>query len=105
MSNTAQNSEFSGPSNMTIAIKEGLIASAISFVMFLLYVGVSTYQDINNALVWSMRWGLLSLFVVVAGVARFATIAFIMPALSKRKSAKADSNVAEIVEKKTFLQK
>jgi branched-chain amino acid transport system permease protein len=105
MSNIAQNSEFSGPSNISIAIKEGLIASAIAFVMFLLYVGVSTYQDINNALVWSMRWGLLSIFVVVAGVARFATIAFIMPALGKRKSANAGSAVAEIVEKKTFLQK
>jgi branched-chain amino acid transport system permease protein len=105
MSNIAQNSEFSGPSNISIAFKEGLIASAIAFVMFLLYVGVSTYQDINNALVWSMRWGLLSIFVVVAGVARFATIAFIMPALGKRKSANAGSAVAEIVEKKTFLQK
>lgn len=104
MSNIAHETKLSSDNRFAVAVKEGLIAAALAFGMFLLYVGIVTYQDINNQLVWGTRWGLLAIFVVVAGLARFLSIAFIHPIFAARK-ASSGSNVAKIVEEKTFVQK
>jgi len=88
---------------MSKAIKEGLFAGVVAFFMFLLFVGIETYQDINNALVWRTRWGLLAIFVIVAAVGRFLTVGFIKPHLDQRKLDKAKSGVLEISDKKSFF--
>ena len=90
---------------MAKAIKEAVIAGVVAFFMFLLYVGIETYQDINNALVWRTRWVLLGVFVGVAAVGRFLTIAVIGPHLNRRKLAKAKSGVLDISDKKSFFHK
>ncbi len=91
------------PGLMATAMKEGLLAGAIAFGMFLLYVGIETYQNIDNRLVWRTRWGLLAIFVLVAAISRFVTVGFIRPHLDRRKLAKAKSGVLEISEDKGFF--
>ncbi|WP_420868458.1 high-affinity branched-chain amino acid ABC transporter permease LivM [Agrobacterium deltaense] len=90
---------------MAAAVKEGLIAGLISFGMFILYVGIVTYQDINNQLIWGTRLGLLAVFVGIAAVGRFLVVGFIKPSLDRRKLAKAKSGVLEISEEKGFFHK
>lgn len=102
MANIASENTSSGPSLMATALKEGLIAGVISFGMFILYVGIVTYQDINNQLIWGTRWGLLATFVAVAAIGRFLMVGFIKPSLDRRKLAKAKSGVLEISEEKGF---
>lgn len=104
MSNVTQDTNLSSENRFAVAVKEGLIAAALAFGMFILYVGIVTYQDINNQLIWGTRWGLLAIFVGVAGVARFLSIAFLHPFFAARKSARG-SNTAKIVSEKTFMQK
>jgi branched-chain amino acid transport system permease protein len=90
---------------MAKAVKEGIFAGVIAFGMFLLFVGIETYQDINNQLVWRTRWGLLAVFVAIAAIGRFLTVGFIKPHLDKRKLAKAKSGVLEISDEKSFFHK
>lgn len=88
---------------MSRALKEALFAGAMAFGLFLLYVGIETYQNINNQLVWRTRWGLLAIFVVVAAVSRFIVVAFVKPHLDKRKLAKAKAGVPEVSDEKGFF--
>ncbi|CDZ34843.1 High-affinity branched-chain amino acid ABC transporter, permease protein [Neorhizobium galegae bv. officinalis] len=97
--------ETGHPNVLAKAVREGIFAGVISFLMFLLFVGVETYQDINNALVWRTRWGLLAIFVLVAAVSRFLTVGFIKPHIDRRKLAKAKSGVLEISEQKSFFHR
>ena len=90
---------------MAKAVKEGIFAGVIAFGMFLLYVGIETYQNIDNQLVWRTRWGLLAIFVVVAAVGRFLTVAFFKPMVDRRKLAKAKTGVLEISDDKGFFHK
>jgi branched-chain amino acid transport system permease protein len=90
---------------MAKAVKEGVFAGAIAFFMFLIFVGIETYQDINNQLVWRTRWGLLAVFVAVAAIGRFVTVGFIKPHVDRRKLAKAKSGVLEISDEKSFFHK
>ncbi|MBW9071858.1 high-affinity branched-chain amino acid ABC transporter permease LivM [Agrobacterium deltaense] len=105
MTNIASDNAASSPSLMAAAVKEGLIAGLISFGMFILYVGIVTYQDINNQLIWGTRLGLLAVFVGIAAVGRFLVVGFIKPSLDRRKLAKAKSGVLEISEEKGFFHK
>ncbi|MBW6421389.1 high-affinity branched-chain amino acid ABC transporter permease LivM [Rhizobium sp. XQZ8] len=90
---------------MAKAVKEGIFAGFIAFGMFLLYVGIETYQNIDNQLVWRTRWGLLAVFVVVAAIGRFLTVAFFKPMVDRRKLAKAKTGVLEISSEKSFFHK
>ncbi len=87
------------------AFKEALFAGAMAFGLFILYVGIETYQNINNQLVWRTRWELLAIFVAVAAVSRFIVVAFVMPHLDKRKLAKAKAGVPDISEDKGFFHR
>lgn len=91
------------PNPMARALKEALFAGAVAFGMFLLYVGIETYQNISNELVWRTRWSLLLAFVLVAAASRFVVVGFIQPHLDRRKLAKAKSGVLEISEEKGFF--
>ena len=105
MANITSEKDNSGQSLMAQALKEGLLAGVVSLGMFVLYVGIVTYQDINNQLIWGTRWGLLAIFVAIAAVGRFLVVGFIKPHLDSRKLAKAKSGVLEISEDKGFLRK
>lgn len=67
-------------------IKEGIFAGVVSFGMFLLYIGISTEQNIHNELVYRFRWGALAAFVLIAAVGRFLVVAVIQPWLAERKA-------------------
>ena len=74
---------------MAKAVKEALFAGVMALGLFSLYVGIETYQNINNQLVWRTRWGGLAAFVIIAAVSRFLVVGFIKPHLDGRKRAKA----------------
>ncbi|WJH40644.1 high-affinity branched-chain amino acid ABC transporter permease LivM [Aliirhizobium terrae] len=97
--------EKNEPGLMAKAVKEGVFAGLIAFGMFLLFVGIETYQDINNQLVWRTRWGLLGIFVAIAAIGRFLTVGFIKPHIDRRKLSKAKSGVLEISDQKSFFHK
>lgn len=101
----AYTAENNSSSLMAKAVKEGIFAGVIAFGMFLLFVGIETYQDINNQLTWRTRWGLLAVFVAVAAIGRFLTVGFIKPHLDKRKLAKAKSGVLDISTDKSFFHR
>lgn len=88
---------------MAKAIKEGLFAGVLAFGMFLLYVGIETYQNIDNRLVWRTRWGLLAVFVIIAAVSRFLLVGFIKPNIDRRKLAKAKAGIPEVSAEKSFF--
>ena len=100
-----QSSASADTNVMGKAVKEALFAGAVAFGMFLLYVGIETYQNINNQLVWRTRWSLLAIFVVIAAVSRFLVVGFIKPHLDRRKLAKTKSGILEISDEKSFFHK
>ena len=67
-------------------IREGLFAGVISLGMFILYIGILTYQDIHNALVYKFRFGLLATFVIIAAVGRFLIVTIAQPWFAARKA-------------------
>ena len=73
--------------NLTVkALKEGAFAGFIAFLMFVLYVGLKTDQNIRNELIVVPRWGLLAIFVAIAAVGRFLMTAYIGPWRAQRKA-------------------
>ncbi|MBP1846329.1 branched-chain amino acid transport system permease protein [Rhizobium petrolearium] len=98
-------SENTSSGLMVKAVREGIFAGVIALGMFILYVGIETYQDIDNRLVWRTRWGLLAIFVAVAAIGRFLMVGVIKPHLDRRKLAKAKSGILEISEEKSFFHR
>lgn len=93
------------PSNLFgRAVKEGIFAGAVAFGMFLLFVGIKTDQNISNELIWYTRWGLLAVFVAVAGVGRFLMVAVFAPWFAERKMNRAKAADADIDAKPTFFK-
>ncbi|MGV8938117.1 MAG: high-affinity branched-chain amino acid ABC transporter permease LivM [Allorhizobium sp.] len=88
---------------MVKALKEGLFAGVIALGMFSLYVGIKTDQDINNALIWYPRWGLLAIFVAIAAIGRFLIVAFFGPWNAARKETKAKLPTRDVDAKPSFF--
>ncbi|MDO1582146.1 high-affinity branched-chain amino acid ABC transporter permease LivM [Rhizobium oryzicola] len=93
------------PGLMAKALKEGIFAGVLALGMFLLYVGIKTDQNINNELIWYPRWGLLAIFVLVAGIGRFLIVGFVAPHINQRRLAKAKAGIPEVSEDKGFFRK
>ncbi|MGF0540322.1 high-affinity branched-chain amino acid ABC transporter permease LivM [Agrobacterium sp. ES01] len=100
-----ENVETRPSGSVARGLKEGLIAGAVALGMFILFVGIKTDQDINNALVWYPRWGLLAIFVAVAAIGRFAVVAYFQPWRADRASRKAKLPVREIEAEPSFFHK
>jgi branched-chain amino acid transport system permease protein len=105
MSNANSPATDAAPGLMAKALREGLFAGLLAFGMFLLYVGVETYQNIDNALVWRMRWGLLAVFVAIAAIGRFLVVGFIRPNIDRRKLNKAKAGIPEVSDDKGFFHR
>lgn len=105
MPNTNSSANDAAPGVMAQAVREGLFAGVLAFGMFLLYVGIETYQNIDNALVWRTRWGLLAIFVLVAAVGRFLIVGFLKPRIDRRKLSKAKAGIPEVSDDKGFFHK
>ncbi len=73
------------------------LAGLVSLGLFVLFVGLETTQNIRNELVLNQRWGLLAIFVIVAAVGRFLTVAYLRPWMAARKAA-APATAAETEE-------
>lgn len=89
MANITNTSESASSSLMARALREAFYAGLVALGLFVLFVGLKTDQNILNELVLVQRWGLLAIFVAVAAVGRFLSVAFIRPYLAERKAAKA----------------
>ncbi|MGB3811694.1 MAG: high-affinity branched-chain amino acid ABC transporter permease LivM [Shinella sp.] len=89
MSNISKTTE-SADGNLTArALREGAFAGLVSLGLFVLFVGLETTQNIRNELVLNQRWGLLAVFVIVAAVGRFLSVAYLRPWMAARKAATA----------------
>ncbi|WP_137131711.1 high-affinity branched-chain amino acid ABC transporter permease LivM [Rhizobium sp. FY34] len=105
MANTQSPAPDIAPGLMAKAIKEGLFAGVLALGMFLLFVGIETYQDIDNRLVWRTRWELLAVFVLVAAIGRFLMVGFITPHFAARKLAKGKAGQADSAEEESFFKR
>ncbi|MCR6501430.1 high-affinity branched-chain amino acid ABC transporter permease LivM [Shinella sp. CPCC 101442] len=97
MSIISNTNESAGGNLTARALREGIFAGIIALGLFVLFVGLETTQNIRNELVLNQRWGLLAVFVIVAAVGRFVTVAYIRPSMAARKAA-ASKAVAETEE-------
>ncbi|MCQ4634464.1 high-affinity branched-chain amino acid ABC transporter permease LivM [Shinella lacus] len=97
MTNIANTSERAGGNLTAQALREGFYAGVISLGLFVLFVGLETTQNIRNELVINQRWGLLAIFVIVAAVGRFLSVAYLRPWAAARKASAAARPVDEEV--------
>ncbi|MCJ8150652.1 high-affinity branched-chain amino acid ABC transporter permease LivM [Shinella sedimenti] len=103
MSNISYSPESAGGNLTARALREGIFAGIVALGLFVLFVGLETTQNIRNELVLNQRWGLLAIFVAVAAVGRFLTVAYIRPWMDARKAAaKAPVEADESFFKRNF---
>ncbi len=86
MANSMSQQDGASGALMARAVREGIYAGVVALGMFVLFIGLKTDQNIHNELVLVQRWGLLAIFVIIAMVGRFATVAYIQPAIASRKA-------------------
>ncbi|MCA0047796.1 high-affinity branched-chain amino acid ABC transporter permease LivM [Mesorhizobium sp. B283B1A] len=67
------------------ALKEAFYAGAISFGLFVLFIGLKTGQNMSNELVVTTRWGLLAAVVIATAVGRFLYVAYGQPFMASQK--------------------
>ncbi|MUZ64894.1 high-affinity branched-chain amino acid ABC transporter permease LivM [Agrobacterium vitis] len=92
------------PGLMARALKEAVFAGLLALGLFVLFIGIKTDQDINNALVWYTRWGLLSIFVAIAAIGRFAVVAVLRPWSAARKARAATKPAAATDARPSFFK-
>lgn len=71
------------------ALREAAFTAVMTFLMFALFIGLKTDQNMRNELILVPRWGLLAIFVVIAFVGRFAMVAWLQPWRAASKAAKS----------------
>ena len=89
MANITNTPESAGSNLMARALREGFYAGLVALGLFVLFVGLKTDQNILNELILVQRWGLLAIFVVIAAVGRFLSVAYIRPFLDRQKVTNA----------------
>ncbi len=97
MANPQSNTPAAGSSLTAQALREAFYAGLVSLGLFVLFVGLKTDQNIRNELILVQRWGLLAIFIGVAMVGRFLTVAYLRPYMAKRKASR-DAAVASTEE-------
>ena len=70
---------------MAQALKEAAISGFIALAMFGPLLGIETYQNMNNQLVFRTRWPLLFAVVAIVAVGRFLLVVFVRPWLRERR--------------------
>ncbi|MBK5569649.1 high-affinity branched-chain amino acid ABC transporter permease LivM [Ensifer sp. SSB1] len=103
MANIASTTASAGTDVTARALREAVFAGLISLGLFVLFVGLKSDQNIRNELILNQRWGLLAIFVIVAAVGRFAMVAYVRPALARRKAAKAAAE--DVAKEETFFSR
>ena len=98
MSNISNTHESAGGNLTARALREGFFAGLVALGLFVLFVGLETTQNIRNELVLNQRWGLLAIFVIIAAVGRFLSVAYIRPFMAARKAAAASKTVVDTEE-------
>ncbi len=71
------------------AIREALYAGAISFGLFVLFIGLKSDQNIRNELILVQRWGLLATVVALVMIGRFVMVAYVRPFVAEQKVVNA----------------
>ncbi|WP_421590264.1 high-affinity branched-chain amino acid ABC transporter permease LivM [Shinella sp. M27] len=102
MSNISNTNESAGGNLTARALREGIFAGIIALGLFVLFVGLETTQNIRNELVLNQRWGLLAIFVIIAAVGRFLTVAYFQPSMAARKAAASKVDTEESFFKRNF---
>lgn len=71
------------------ALREATFTAVMTFLMFALFIGLKTDQNMRNELILVPRWGMLAILVVIAFVGRFAMVAWLQPWRTASKAAKS----------------
>ena len=87
MSNISNTHERAGGNLTAQALREGFYAGLVALGLFVLFVGLETTQNIRNELVLNQRWGLLAIFVAIAAIGRFLSVAYLRPWVAARKAS------------------
>ncbi|HWU64384.1 MAG TPA: high-affinity branched-chain amino acid ABC transporter permease LivM [Ensifer sp.] len=77
------------------ALREATFTAIMTFLMFALFIGLKTDQNMRNELILVPRWGLLAILVVIAFVGRFAMVAWLQPWRAANKAAKSAAPTVE----------
>ena len=89
MANPAIETNASGGNLTAKALREAVFTGIVTLLMFVLFVGLKTDQNMQNELILVPRWGLLVIFVAVATIGRFLIVAYYGPWSAARKAAKS----------------
>ncbi|HEV7320165.1 MAG TPA: high-affinity branched-chain amino acid ABC transporter permease LivM [Ensifer sp.] len=103
MANIASTTASAGTDVTARALREAVFAGLISLGLFVLFVGLKSDQNIRNELILTQRWGLLAIFVIVAAVGRFLMVAYVQPAMARRKAAKAEAE--DVAKEESFFSR
>ncbi len=71
------------------ALREATFTAIMTFLMFALFIGLKTDQNMRNELILVPRWGMLAILVVIAFAGRFAMVAWLQPWRTASKAAKS----------------
>ncbi len=95
MTNTTSTTAGADGNLMARALREAFYAAIVALGLFILFVGLKTDQNILNELILVQRWGLLAIFVAIAAVGRFLSVAYIRPWAAARKATRAAAPARE----------
>jgi branched-chain amino acid transport system permease protein len=77
------------------ALREAAFTAVMAFLMFILFIGLKTDQNIRNELIIVPRWGLLAIVVAIAFAGRFAMVAWLQPWRAASKAAKSAASAED----------
>lgn len=86
------------------AIRQALYAALLSAGLFFFFIGLESTQDISNRLILRSHWGVLAAVVAIVAIGRFLFIAFVLPAVDRRRANRGPISV--VAEKdQSFLRR
>ncbi|WP_431192874.1 high-affinity branched-chain amino acid ABC transporter permease LivM [Tianweitania aestuarii] len=77
------------------AARQALWAALLSFGLFFFFIGLESTQDISNRLILQSHWVTLAIVVALVALGRFLFIAFVIPAVDRRRANRAPIAVVD----------
>ena len=86
------------------AFRQAIWAAILSAGLFFFFIGLESTQDISNRLILQTHWATLATVVALVAIGRFLFIAFVLPAVDRRRANRGP--IAVVAEKdQSFLRR
>ena len=86
------------------AFRQAIWAAILSAGLFFFFIGLESTQDISNRLILQTHWVTLATVVALVAIGRFLFIAFVLPAVDRRRANRGP--IAVVAEKdQSFLRR